>query len=189
METKLWYAVCCKANEGQYDTGSRDPEEAIRMALDYDDGDDLAYISVFDDHDDLYCVGEIRRDADDPALWAETDETGNIVRWHRIKNETQALYGIAGTWSVFETDTGEVYRETTREELDDLCARGYADLCRVSGSGNRALISYVPSGTYDGRKFWRKILGSWERQNTDWKRDYARIARIRDEETKEREKK
>ena len=84
MVTKLWYAVCCKANDGQYDTGSRDPEEAIRMALDYDDGDDLAYISVFDDHDDLYCVGEIRRNADDPDLWAETDETGTIVRWHKV---------------------------------------------------------------------------------------------------------
>lgn len=106
-----------------------------------------------------------------------------------MKDEAEILNEIAN-WTVFETDTGDVYRQTTREELDDLCARGYADLCRVGGSMDDVLISYIPSAQYpDDRKYWRLILNGLYRRHYDWRLDYARIARIRDEDAKEREQK
>lgn len=132
--------------------------------------------------------------ADLKDRWGDGFDVEKITeaQWDALEAELKekAIYDLAGKWSVFEADSGEVYLETSRDELDAICARGYADICRVSGIGSGAIISYIPSAKYGpDRKYWRKILGSWDRQKTDWKRDYARIARIRDEEAKEREQK
>ena len=166
---RLWYAVQ-RDPEDEWGNGSDDYAAAAEMLLKQGSG----LICVIDDGKDPAALAEILYD----------DLFGNA------ELTEQTLYDIACMWSVFETDTGDVYREATRTELDALCARGYAEICRVSGSGSGAIISYIPSAKYGpDRKYWRKILGSWDRQKTDWKRDYARIARIRDEEAKEREQK
>lgn len=165
---RLWYAVQ-RDPEDEWGNGSEWYATAVEMLRDQGCG----LICVIDDGKDPVAIAEFLYD----DLFGSAELT------------EQTLYDIAGAWSIYETDTGDVYRETTREVLDDLCARGYGDLCRVSGSGKGALISYVQGAPYDGRRFWRKILGRWDRQKTDWRLDYARITRIRDEEAKEREQK
>ena len=166
---RLWYAVQ-RDEEDEWGNGSDDYAAAVEMLLKQGHG----LICVIDDGKDPVALAEILYD----------DLFGNA------ELTEQTMYDLASALNVFEADTGDVYRETTREELDDLCARGYADLCRVSGSGKNALISYVPSAKYpDDRKYWRLILNGWNRRHYDWRLDYARIARIRDEEEKEREQK
>lgn len=132
--------------------------------------------------------------ADLKGRWGEDFDAEKITeeQWDALEAELKekAIYALTECWTVFEANGGEVYLEATREELDALCARCCSNLCRVSGSRDDVLISYIPSAQYpDDRKYWRLILNGLYRRHYDWRLDYARIARIRDEEAKEREQK
>lgn len=87
-------------------------------------------------------------------------------------------------WNVFETDTGNVYRQITREEADELCKHGLGGICMVSKPNAPVIRRYQPKAEYKKDEiFWKLILSSWSRVSNDWKADYLRKERIRAEET------
>ena len=56
----VWYAVMRDRDDNDWGTGSRDYDEAVRMAQALrDDGYSDAYIAVIDDGDDPVCTDEI----------------------------------------------------------------------------------------------------------------------------------
>ena len=59
-ENPVWYAVMRDRDDDDWGTGSRDYDEAVRMAQALrDDGYSDAYIAVIDDGDDPICTDEI----------------------------------------------------------------------------------------------------------------------------------
>lgn len=59
-ENPVWYAVMRDRDDNDWGTGSRDYDEAVRMAQALrDDGYSDAYIAVIDDGDDPVCTEEI----------------------------------------------------------------------------------------------------------------------------------
>ena len=85
-------------------------------------------------------------------------------------------------WIVFETDTGDVYRQITRDEADELCKNGLGGICMVSKPNAPVIRRYQPKAEYKDEIYWKLILSSWSRVSTDWKADYLRKEKIRAEE-------
>lgn len=85
-------------------------------------------------------------------------------------------------WKVFETDSGDVYREITRSEADELCKHGLGGICMVSRPNSPVIRRYCQTAEYTDEIFWKLILSSWSRVSNDWKADYLRKEKIRTEE-------